>query len=150
MMFFFNGSRYSYWDWMLTTKPGLFGLLPGWANITGVILILALTIMAVCSMPSVRRSGHFEVFYYSHLLYNVYFVLLVRVLKLFALVLIPEACPGRSGIQGCCSVEILKLLSSIKIIFFKSDREINLDPARTLMLDVDDRSFGYFRIGESF
>ena len=75
---------------MFTSKPGLFGLMGGWANPTGVALILILTVMVVCSLPCVRRSGHFEaspsdkattlklqakitnhsqVFYFTHLLY---------------------------------------------------------------------------------
>ena len=44
---------------------------------TGVVLIVVLTIMFVCSLPFVRRSGHFEYFYFSHLLYSVYFVAII-------------------------------------------------------------------------
>ena len=44
---------------------------------TGVVLIVTLTIMFVCSLPFVRRSGHFEYFYFSHLLYSVYFVAII-------------------------------------------------------------------------
>ena len=40
--------------------------MPGIANPTGVILIIVLTIMVVCSMPFVRRSGHFEAFAWTH------------------------------------------------------------------------------------
>ena len=82
---------------MFTTKPGLFGLFDGWANPTGVALICTLTTMVICSQPFIRRSGHFEVrylphpqlststqacgkypqiFYFTHLLYVGYFVLL--------------------------------------------------------------------------
>jgi hypothetical protein len=39
----------------------------GIANPTGVALIAVLTVMVVCSMPIVRKSGHFEIFYFSHL-----------------------------------------------------------------------------------
>ena len=56
-----ESARYSYLEWMFTIKPGLFGLVPGCANITGVILLLSLTIMVIGSMNCVRRSGHFEV-----------------------------------------------------------------------------------------
>ena len=58
---------YSYSDWMLTDKPMSFGLIPGWANPTGIILIIVLTVMVICSMPFVRRGGFFEIFYFSHL-----------------------------------------------------------------------------------
>ena len=41
------------------------------------VLILTITIMFVCSLPFVRRSGHFEIFYFTHLLYVLYFVAIV-------------------------------------------------------------------------
>ncbi len=72
-----NGTRWSYYDWILTMRPGVFGLLPGIANLTGVALIAILTLMVICSMPSVRRGGHFEVFYFTHLLYVGYWGLLI-------------------------------------------------------------------------
>ena len=48
-------------DWLITDRPHLFGLIPGWANPTGVILIIILFIMYVCSMKWVRKGGYFEV-----------------------------------------------------------------------------------------
>ena len=48
-------------EWLFTMKPGLFGLYPGLANITGWLLVIILAIMGVCSLPSVRKSGYFEV-----------------------------------------------------------------------------------------
>ena len=56
---------------------GVFGLIVGIANPSGVALITILTVMAICSAPIVRRSGHFEIFYFTHLLYWAYFVLLI-------------------------------------------------------------------------
>lgn len=52
---------YSYLEWILTWKPHVFGLIGGWANPTGVLLISILTTMVICSMPFVRKRGHFEV-----------------------------------------------------------------------------------------
>ncbi len=46
---------------MFTARPGLFGLVPGCANVTGDILILVVTVMLSLSLNCVRRSGHFEV-----------------------------------------------------------------------------------------
>jgi hypothetical protein len=68
---------YTYAEWLLTMKPHVFGLVPGSAFPTGVLLILVVTVMFACSMPAVRRSGHFEVFYFSHLLYMVYYTALL-------------------------------------------------------------------------
>lgn len=64
-------------DWLLTDKPHYFGLVPGWANPTGVVLLAVLVVMFVCSMKWVRKGGYFEVFYWSHLLYVFYWVLLI-------------------------------------------------------------------------
>ena len=69
--FFQNGFKTQ----MLFT--GMFGLILGIANPTGVALIIIVTIMVICSLPIVRKSGHFEVFYFSHLLFSAYFVLLI-------------------------------------------------------------------------
>ena len=49
----------------------------GAANPTGVGLIVILTIMVGCSVSAVRRSGYFLVFYFSHLNYVLYFLLLL-------------------------------------------------------------------------
>ena len=54
-------TRWSVAEWLLTPYPGVFGLIKGYANITGVLLILVLTIIVICSLPHVRRSGHFQV-----------------------------------------------------------------------------------------
>jgi len=74
-----NGTNapYGVADWLLTTRPGVFGLLGGWANPTGVALVLLLTLMTACSLPCVRKGGYFQVFYYSHLSYWPFAVLLV-------------------------------------------------------------------------
>ena len=62
---------------MFTTKPGMFGLFGGFANPTGVALIIILTIMFICSLSFVRRGGYFQVFYFSHLNYWLYWGLLI-------------------------------------------------------------------------
>ena len=53
--------RWSIFDWILTSNPGIFGIVGGSANITGVFLIIILTIMVLCSLPFVRKSGNFQV-----------------------------------------------------------------------------------------
>ena len=53
--------RWSVVEWLLTPYPGVFGLIKGYANITGVLLIVVLTIIVICSLPHVRRSGYFQV-----------------------------------------------------------------------------------------
>ena len=56
-------STWSGYTWLLTSTPGLFGLVPGVANPTGVTLLIVLSIMVICSMKWVRKSGNFEVHY---------------------------------------------------------------------------------------
>ncbi|KAI5709041.1 hypothetical protein M8J76_008768 [Diaphorina citri] len=55
-----NKKGLSLTEWLFTSRPGLFGLINGWANPTGVCLIIILTIMFICSQTFVRKSGSFE------------------------------------------------------------------------------------------
>ena len=64
-------------QWLFSRQPNIFGLIPGTANPTGVALMIILSVMFVCSLPFIRRRGHFEIFWYTHNLYWAYFVLLV-------------------------------------------------------------------------
>ncbi|XP_055700750.1 NADPH oxidase 5 [Phlebotomus papatasi] len=64
-----NHGNYSSATWIFTSKPGLFGLIPGYANPTGIALVFILAVMFICSQPFVRRGGSFEIFYWTHLLY---------------------------------------------------------------------------------
>ena len=72
-----GGARWSYMYWIVTTMPGVFGMPHGFANPTGVALIIILTIMVTCSLSYVRRSGYFQVFYCTHMLYFLYWALLL-------------------------------------------------------------------------
>ena len=40
-------------------------------------MMVIIAVIFVCSLPFIRRRGHFEIFYFSHLLYWLYFPLLV-------------------------------------------------------------------------
>ncbi len=56
-----KGEPWSYYDWIMTARPNVFGLIDGWANPTGVVLMAIIVVMVICSMPFVRRGGYFEV-----------------------------------------------------------------------------------------
>ncbi|KAH9636070.1 hypothetical protein HF086_016944, partial [Spodoptera exigua] len=56
-----NKANYTLSEWLLTEKPGLFGLVPGCANPTGIALAVILLVMFICSQPFIRRGGSFEV-----------------------------------------------------------------------------------------
>lgn len=72
-----NCNHYSIFEWLFTTRPGLFGLCAGCANPTGIALFFVLFIMFLCSQPFVRRGGSFEIFYWTHLLYVPFWMLLL-------------------------------------------------------------------------
>ena len=68
---------WTYAEWLLTMKPHVFGMMGGEAAPSGVALMTLLATMFICSLPFVRRRGHFETFYYTHMLYWGYFILLL-------------------------------------------------------------------------
>lgn len=72
-----NRTDYSTPELLFTMKLGKFGLMPGIANPTGVALVIVLLVMFICSQPFVRRGGSFEIFYWTHLLYVPFWVLLI-------------------------------------------------------------------------
>ncbi|XP_072292143.1 NADPH oxidase 5 isoform X2 [Eucyclogobius newberryi] len=71
-----ESGEFSFWEYVFTTRPGI-GWVMGTASLTGVVLQVLIGLMVVCSMTFVRRSGHFEVFYWSHLSYMWVWTLLV-------------------------------------------------------------------------
>jgi len=70
-----SGQPYTYFEWLFTRKPGMFGM-AGSASLSGIALMLVLLVIFICSLPFVRRSGHFQVFYVTHMLYFAYFLLM--------------------------------------------------------------------------
>ncbi|XP_052756784.1 NADPH oxidase 5 [Galleria mellonella] len=72
-----NAKNFTLYEWLLTERPGRFGLVAGCANPTGFALLVILLVMYVCSQPFIRRGGSFEVFYWTHLLYVPFWLLLI-------------------------------------------------------------------------
>uniref|UniRef100_A0A8C6PN90 NADPH oxidase 5 n=1 Tax=Nothobranchius furzeri TaxID=105023 RepID=A0A8C6PN90_NOTFU len=68
--------EFGLWEYLLTTRPGI-GWVKGTASLTGVVLQLLVFLMVFCSSTFVRRSGHFEVFYWTHLSYIWVWILLI-------------------------------------------------------------------------
>ncbi|CAF3083659.1 unnamed protein product [Rotaria socialis] len=67
---------YSWPVFMFTTRPNV-GWIGGFAPLSGVILCIILLVMIICSMHWIRRGGHFQVFYWTHLLYIPFFAFLI-------------------------------------------------------------------------
>ncbi|XP_048251238.1 NADPH oxidase 5-like [Haliotis rufescens] len=61
---------------IFTTEADI-GWVAGFAPLSGVLLVVVFVIMFICSMPFVRKSGHFQVFYWTHMLYVVFWILLI-------------------------------------------------------------------------
>ncbi len=57
------GHAFSYIDWVFTMRPGVFGLIGGLANPTGVALIIIDTFMTVGSLPAIRKSRFVRVYH---------------------------------------------------------------------------------------
>ena len=53
------------------------GLIDGWANPTGVLLVMIFLVIAVGAHPGIKKKGHFEIFYWTHLLYLPFMLLLI-------------------------------------------------------------------------
>ncbi|KAM6059004.1 NADPH oxidase 5-like [Chlamydotis macqueenii] len=68
--------RHALAEYLLSARPGVGGL-GGTASQTGLALQALLAAMLAFSSPCVRRSGHFEVFYWTHLSYVSVWTLLI-------------------------------------------------------------------------
>ncbi|UXI20577.1 protein ETHE1-like [Sarcoptes scabiei] len=65
----------SYWSFLISIDLGI-GWFFGSACLTGWILVAILTIMLFFTLNFFRRSGNFEIFYYTHKLYVLYIIFL--------------------------------------------------------------------------
>ncbi|XP_053387111.1 NADPH oxidase 5-like [Mercenaria mercenaria] len=71
-----NANAIEMWEVLFTAKAGV-GYVGGSAFITGWLLDIVLTVLVVCSLPFVRRGGHFQVFYWTHMLYVPFWILVI-------------------------------------------------------------------------
>ncbi|KAM9311945.1 NADPH oxidase 5-like [Gastrophryne carolinensis] len=70
-----NPGNYTFWEYLLTLRPGI-GWIYGSASLTGIWLQYLICVTVVCSSKFIRRGGHFEVFYWTHLSYLLMWVLM--------------------------------------------------------------------------
>ena len=64
------------WEFLFSVHTPL-GWVGGAAGLTGWILTIILLIIFFCALPCVRRNGYFEVFYWTHNLFVIWYILLI-------------------------------------------------------------------------
>jgi len=69
-----DGSKFTYSEYLFGLSPGI-GWIGGCASLTGWLLLMIIAAMSLAH-PFSRRVGKFELFYYTHLLYIPFWILL--------------------------------------------------------------------------
>ncbi|KAG5273670.1 hypothetical protein AALO_G00154140 [Alosa alosa] len=129
---------YQLWEYLLTTRPGI-GWVHGSASITGIVLQLIICLMTVCSSTFVRRSGHFEVFYWSHLSYVwVWALLIVHCANFWKWFAVPGAVFLVEKIVGIA----VSRIGGLYIV------EVNLLPSKVTHLVIKRPPFFHFKPGD--
>ncbi|XP_065268355.1 NADPH oxidase 5 [Emys orbicularis] len=136
--------RPALWEYLFTTRPGI-GWVHGSASITGIALQLLICVMLVCSSTFVRKSGHFEVFYWTHLSYISIWALLVLhgpnfwkwfVVPGFLFVVEKTIGIAVSRIGGLYIVEINLLPSKVTHLVIKRSQFFHYKPGDYVYLNI--------------
>ncbi|KAM8996987.1 NADPH oxidase 5-like [Ara ararauna] len=125
-------------EYLLRARPGTGGLW-GTASQTGLVLQALLLATAAFSSPCVRRSGHFEVFYWTHLSYiSIWILLILHGPHFWKWFLVP----------GCLFVleKVLGLAwrraGALRIV------EVNLLPSKVTHLVIERPQFFHYKPGD--
>ncbi|XP_078139365.1 NADPH oxidase 5 isoform X2 [Centroberyx gerrardi] len=129
---------FSLWEYLLTTRPGI-GWVKGTASVTGVVLQVMICLMVLCSSTFVRRSGHFEVFYWSHLSYVwVWSLLVVHCANFWKWFVVPGLLFLLEKIVGIA----VSHMGGLYIV------EVNLLPSKVTHLVIKRPQFFHFKPGD--
>uniref|UniRef100_A0A667ZQQ6 NADPH oxidase 5 n=1 Tax=Myripristis murdjan TaxID=586833 RepID=A0A667ZQQ6_9TELE len=129
---------YRLWEYLLTTRPGI-GWVKGTASVTGVVLQVMICLMVLCSSTFVRRSGHFEVFYWSHLSYVwVWSLLVVHCANFWKWFVVPGLLFILEKIVGIA----VSHMGGLYIV------EVNLLPSKVTHLVIKRPQFFHFKPGD--
>ncbi|NXJ99193.1 NOX5 oxidase, partial [Corythaixoides concolor] len=125
-------------EYLLSARPGVGGL-GGTASQTGLALQGLLAAMLIFSSPCVRRSGHFEVFYWTHLSYISVWTLLIlhgpHFWKWFAIPGCLFALEKAVGLAG-------RRAGGLRIV------EVNLLPSKVTHLVIERPQFFHYEPGD--
>ncbi|XP_029010740.1 NADPH oxidase 5 isoform X2 [Betta splendens] len=133
-----ESSKFTVWEFLLTTRPGI-GWVKGTASLTGVVLQLLICLMVFCSSTFVRRSGHFEVFYWSHLAYVwVWALLIVHCANFWKWFVIPGLVFVLEKIVGVA----VSRMGGLYIV------EVDLLPSKVTHLVIKRPQFFHFKPGD--
>ncbi|XP_061631183.1 NADPH oxidase 5 isoform X2 [Phyllopteryx taeniolatus] len=131
-------SDFSVWEYLLTTRPGI-GWVKGTASVTGVVLQVVVCLMGLCSSTFVRRGGHFEVFYWSHLSYVwVWSLLMVHCANFWKWFVVPGLVFLLEKIIGIA----VSRMGGLYIV------EVNLLPSKVTHLVIKRPQFFHFKPGD--
>uniref|UniRef100_F7GK01 NADPH oxidase 5 n=1 Tax=Monodelphis domestica TaxID=13616 RepID=F7GK01_MONDO len=133
-----ENSTFQFWEYLLTTRPGI-GWVYGTASLTGIVLQLLILIMLVCSCSFVRRSGHFEVFYWTHLLYiSIWALLIVHGPNFWKWLLVPGLLFFLEKVVGL----VLSRMAALSIV------EVNLLSSKVTHLVISRPPFFRYKPGD--
>ncbi|KAK9516074.1 hypothetical protein VZT92_024035 [Zoarces viviparus] len=133
-----QSGQYQLWEYLLTTRPGI-GWVKGSASLTGVVLQLVICLMVLCSSTFVRRSGHFEVFYWSHLSYVwVWSLLMVHCANFWKWFVVPGLLFLLEKIVGLA----VSRMGGLYVV------EVNLLPSKVTHLVIKRPQFFHFKPGD--
>ncbi|XP_013878453.1 NADPH oxidase 5 isoform X2 [Austrofundulus limnaeus] len=129
---------FSLWEYLFTTRPGV-GWVKGTASLTGVVLQLLIFLMVICSSTFVRRSGHFEVFYWTHLSYIwVWIILIIHCANFWKWFVVPGLVFLLEKIVGIA----VSRMGGLYIV------EVNLLPSKVTHLVIRRPQFFHFKPGD--
>ncbi|XP_074012285.1 NADPH oxidase 5 [Numenius arquata] len=130
--------RHALAEYLLSARPGVGGL-GGTASQTGLALQGLLVAMLAFSSPCVRRSGHFEVFYWTHLSYISVWTLLIlhgpHFWKWFA---VPGCLFALEKVVGLA----WRRAGGLRIV------EVNLLPSKVTHLVIERPQFFHYKPGD--
>ncbi|XP_057579295.1 NADPH oxidase 5 [Hippopotamus amphibius kiboko] len=139
-----EASPFQFWELLLTTRPGI-GWVCGLASPTGVALLLLLLLMSACSSSCVRRSGHFEVFYWTHVSYlPMWLLLILHGPNFWKWLLIPgtlfflekAVSLAASRMEALCIMEVNLLPSKVTHLLIKRPSLFHYRPGDYLYLNI--------------